>query len=87
MEVSRPEYWSGKPFPYPRDLPNQGIQPRSPALQENCLPAQPPGKPYIRVYRFIQHILASVYATYKCWNLEFKLKPFSVRAQDPKHNN
>ena len=33
MEFSRPEYWSGLPFPSPEDLPNPGIEPRSPALQ------------------------------------------------------
>ena len=26
--------WSGLPFPSPRDLPNPGIEPRSPALQQ-----------------------------------------------------
>ena len=33
MEFSRQEYWSGLPFPSPRDLPNPGIESRSPALQ------------------------------------------------------
>ena len=33
MEFSRREYWSGVPFPSPGDLPNPGIEPRSPALQ------------------------------------------------------
>ena len=33
MEFSRQEYWSGLPFPSPGDLPNPGIEPRSPALQ------------------------------------------------------
>ena len=32
-------------FPSPGDLPNSGIEPRSPALQEDSLPAEPPGKP------------------------------------------
>ena len=31
--VSRPEYWSGLPFPSPEDLPTLGIEPRSPAWQ------------------------------------------------------
>ena len=44
MEFSRPEYWSGLPFPSPRDLPNPGIKRRSPALQADSLPAEPPGK-------------------------------------------
>ena len=45
MEFSRPEYWSGQPFPSPGDLPNPGIGPKSPALQVDSLPAEPPGKP------------------------------------------
>ena len=32
MGFSRQEYWSGLPFPSPRDLPDQGIKPRSPTL-------------------------------------------------------
>ena len=45
MEFSRPEYWSGLPFPSAGDLPNPRIEPRSPALQADSLPAEPPGKP------------------------------------------
>ena len=40
MEFSRQEYWSGLPFPAPGDLPNPGIEPRSPSLQSNSLPAE-----------------------------------------------
>ena len=29
----------------PRDLPNPGIEPRSPALQVDSLPSEPTGKP------------------------------------------
>ena len=42
---SRQEYWSGLPCPPPGDLPNFGIEPRSPALQADSLPSEPPGKP------------------------------------------
>ena len=45
MEFSRPEYWCGWSFLSPGDLPNPGIEPRSPALQTYSLPAEPPGKP------------------------------------------
>ena len=45
MEFSRPEYWSRQPFPSPGDLPNPGIEPRSPILQAGSLPAEPQGKP------------------------------------------
>ena len=38
-------YWSGLPFPSPGDLPDPGIEPRSPALQVVSLPTEPPGKP------------------------------------------
>ena len=45
MEFSRPEYWSGYPFPSLGELPNPCIKPRSPTLQADSLPAEPPGKP------------------------------------------
>ena len=44
MEFSRQGYWSGLPFPSPGDLPNPGIEPRSPAVQADSL-LKPPGKP------------------------------------------
>ena len=37
--------WNGLPFPSPGDLPNPGIEPRSPALQTDVLPSELPGKP------------------------------------------
>ena len=40
MEFCRQEYWSGLPFPSPGDLPNPGIEPRSPALQADSLPIE-----------------------------------------------
>ena len=43
MKFSRPEYWSGSPFPSPGDLTNPGIKPISPALQADSLPVEPPG--------------------------------------------
>ena len=45
MEFSRKEYWSGQPVPSPGDLPNPGIEHKSPTLQANSLPTEPPGKP------------------------------------------
>ena len=44
MGFSRQEYWSGLPFPSPGDLPDPGIEPRSPTLQADSLPSEPPGK-------------------------------------------
>ena len=51
LGFSRQEYWSGLPFPSPGDLPNPGIEPRSPALQVESLPSGPPGKPPSSVYQ------------------------------------
>ena len=44
MGFSRQEYSSELPFPSPGDLPNPGIEPRSPALWANALLSEPPGK-------------------------------------------
>ena len=44
-EFSRQEDWTGLPFPSPEDLPDRGIEPRSPTLQANSLLDEPPGKP------------------------------------------
>ena len=42
--ISRQEYRSGLPFPTPGDLPDPGIESRSPALQADTLLSEPPGK-------------------------------------------
>ena len=47
LGFSRQEYWSGLPRPPPGDLPSPGIEPRSPALQADSLPSEPPGKPHV----------------------------------------
>ena len=44
MEFFRQEYWSGWPFPSPVDPPDPGVKPGFPALQEDALPSEPPGK-------------------------------------------
>ena len=43
MVFSSQEYWNGLPCPSPEDLPNPVIKPRSPALQVDSLPSEPPG--------------------------------------------
>ena len=45
MGFPRQEYWSELSFPSPGDLPNPGIEPRTPTLQADSLPAEPQGKP------------------------------------------
>ena len=44
MGFPRQEYWSGLPFSSPRDLPNAGIKPMSPALADRFPTTQSPGK-------------------------------------------
>ena len=41
MGFSRQEYWSGLPFPSPGDLPDPGIEPRSPTSQADALTSEP----------------------------------------------
>jgi len=45
MEFSKQEHWSWLPFPSLGDLPDPGIEPRSPTLQADSLPSEPSGKP------------------------------------------
>ena len=54
LEFSRQEYWSGLPFLFPGDLPDLGIKSRSPTLQADYLPSEPPGKPT----RFTMNVLS-----------------------------
>ena len=49
MGFLRQEYWSGLPFPSPGDLPDPGIEPRSPPLQADFLWTEPQGTPFHRL--------------------------------------
>ena len=44
MQFSRQEYQSRLPFPSLGDLPDPGVESRSPTLQADSLPSEPPGK-------------------------------------------
>ena len=46
MGFSRQGYWSGLPFPSPRDLPDPGIEPRSSTLQANTLTSDHQGSQF-----------------------------------------
>ena len=60
-EFSRPEYWSRLPCPPPKNLPNPGIEPRSPTLQVDSLLSEPPGKPWnIEIFMILYFTLRSV---------------------------
>ena len=43
MGFSRQEHWSGLPRPSAGDIPDPGIEPRSPAFQTDSLPSELPG--------------------------------------------
>ena len=45
MGFPRQEYWNGLPFLSPRDLPDPGIEPGSPALAGGFFTSKPQGKP------------------------------------------
>ena len=47
MGLPRQEYWSGLPFPSPRDLPEPGTEPASPGLAGGFFITEPPGKPSV----------------------------------------
>ena len=42
MGFYKGEYWSGLPFPSPVDLPDPGIEPRSPTSEADTLTSEPP---------------------------------------------
>ena len=42
-KFSRQDYWRGLPFPPPGDLPDPGMEPKSPVLQADSLLSEPPG--------------------------------------------
>ena len=50
MGFSRQEYWSGLPFPSPEDLPDPGIEPKSPSLQADSLPVSHRGSLRITIW-------------------------------------
>ena len=51
----RQEHWSGLPFPSEGDLPDPGVEPKSPALTGGFFTAEPPEKPKEILASFIVH--------------------------------
>ena len=58
MGFSRPEYWSGLPFPSLGDLPYPGIEPGSSALQGDSLPSEPWGKLFAKGFGWVKPVKA-----------------------------
>ena len=64
MGFPKQEYWSGLPFPLPEDLPDPGIELKSPALQEDPLPLShqrsPPPEVHLVIDPMYREITAGV---------------------------
>ena len=72
MGFSRQEYWSGLLFPSLGDLPNPGVQPRSPALQADALTSEPQGKLLTHIFLHYSiyifcHCLVLFWTSYKLY--------------------
>ena len=78
MGFSRQEYWGGLPCLSPGDLPNPGIESRSPTLQADSLLFELPRKPHasrghwptghnhaVNKQVFDRHLLSICYS--RCW--------------------
>ena len=66
MEFSRQEYWSGLPLPSPGDLPDPGIKPGSPVLQEDSLLSEPSGPQTSMFFESVIFFLVAALFSYFC---------------------
>ena len=89
----RKEYWSRLPCPPPSDLPDPGIEPRSPTFQADCLPSEPPGKPQFssvqwlsRVRLFATPSTAARQASLSITNSQSSPKPMSIESVMPSNH-
>ena len=81
MGFPRQEYWREFPFPSPGDLPDPGIEPRSPALQADSLPTEPPGKPildYSQRHSLMYHLWLLL--LYKDRGEQLWQKPYALKS-------
>ena len=85
---SRQEYWSGLPCSPPGDHPNLGIKPASPAVQEDYLPIEPPGRPKYMLTKYASLLLLILHLFYVCqgWWISFASydTKYSPLSQDPR---
>ena len=72
---SRQEYWSGLPFSSPGDLPDPGIEPRSPTLQAEALTSEPPGKPPDNILQRKQQKTYKIHLKHHIFHEVFLLLP------------
>ena len=67
MEFFRQEYWSGLPFLSPGDLPNSGIESKSPSLHANALPSELQGNPKLKLLIRVR-LFATSWTICRPWN-------------------
>ena len=84
MGFSRQEYSSGYLYPPPGDVPNPGIEPRSPTLQVDSLPSEPSGTP-ITVSVGITLFLAVHLGVVINSPIRDQTQAQAVKAQNPNH--
>ena len=70
---SRQEYWSGLPFPSPRDLPNPEIEPGSRTLQADFLASEPPGK-LLTIWTSVSKVMSLLFNTLSRLVIAFLLR-------------
>ena len=56
MGFAKQEYWSGLPLLSPRDRPDPGIEPVSPALTGGFFVTEPPGKPTLEFKKKLSEV-------------------------------
>ena len=83
MGFSRQECWSGLPFPSQGDLPHPGIDPRSPTLQADTFPSEPPGKPWAKC----QSVSLRYYFTPRLLHTQSKGRIITSAAEDVEKRN
>ena len=89
MELSRQEYWSGLPFPSPGDLPNPGIELRSPALQADTLSSELPGKRGSVIFHDPLEEGMATHSSILAWRLPWTQEPGglqSLKLQSIRHD-
>ena len=82
-DFSKQEYWSGKPFPSPRDLPDPGMKPGSAALQADSFPSEPSGSSFLLVrsmllYNYFLALASLLLLSYSFIKLASKRQAFLV---------
>ena len=87
MEFTRQKSWS-LPYPSPRVLPNPGIEPKSPALRADSLPAELPGTPLtiktrVKISQFSNTFKVMHTPKFQGWKITCSSRKVVTRSEDP----